>query len=252
MLKTATELIVDSWDLYAKNWRKFLPFIIMLFLPTLILSALGTISLYLEMYLPSSSLASNIVILIVFAASMVFAVWVSVALARTMLDCLSAKLTEWKETFSSSSDLIWPVIYASFLVTIIVLGGSLLLIIPGIIFTVWYSFAFYAVIFENARGFNALKSSKSLVVGRWWPIVWRLFITTLVFGFINFALSYALAYFIRLLPLPLFIQSASASALASLASAIIAPLSAGATLILYQSAKQNPVMSQATTPPSQP
>lgn len=248
MLKTATELIVDSWNLYAKNWRIFLPFIIMLFLPTFILSALGTITLYLSVYLPSSSLASNIVILIVFAASMVFAVWVSVALARTIFNCLLAKPTEWKEAFFTSSNLIWPVIFTSFLVTLIVLGGTLLLIIPGIIFAIWYSFVFYTVIFENARGLNALSASKSLVMGRWWPIAWRLIITTIVFGFLNSTLSYALAFLIRLLPLPIFIQSTFASALTSLTSAVIVPLSAGATLILYQSVKQNPT----ATPPSMP
>ena len=248
MLKTATELIVDSWDLYAKNWRKFLPFIIMLFLPTLILSALGTITLYLSVYLPSSSLASNIIILIVFAASMVFAIWVTVALAKTILDCLLAKPTEWRETFSASSNLIWPVILTSFLVALSVIGGTLLFIVPGIIFAVWYSFTSYAVIFEGAQGLNALRASKSLVVGRWWPIAWRLAIAALIFGFLNYTLSYALAYLIRLLPLPMFIQSASASVFASLTSALIAPLSAGATLILYQSAKQNPV-SQPTLPP---
>lgn len=247
MLKTATELIVESWELYAKNWRKFLPFIVMLFLPTFILSALGAITLYLSVYLPSSSLASNIIILVVFAASLVFAVWVTVALAKTMLSCLLAKPTEWRETFSSSSNLIWPVILASFFVTLIVLGGTLLLIIPGIIFAVWYSFTSYVVIFEGVHGLDALRASKSLVVGRWWSIVWRLAITTLVFGFLSSMLSYVLAYLIRLLPLPMFIQSASASAFSSLASAIIAPLSAGAVLILYQSAKQNPV-AQPTLP----
>lgn len=251
MLKTTTELIVESWELYAKNWRKFLPFIVMLFLPTFILSALGAITLYLSVYLPSSSLASNIIILVVFAASLVFAVWVTVALAKTMLNCLLAKPTEWRETFSSSSNLIWPIILTSFLVTLIVLGGALLLIIPGIIFAVWYSFTSYVVIFEGVHGLDALRASKSLVVGRWWPVVWRLAITTLVFGFLSSALSYALAFLIRMLPLPLFIQSASASAFASLASAVIAPLSAGAILILYQSAKQNPV-AQPTSRPSVP
>src|SRR3989344_1108396 len=249
MLKTATELIVDSWDLYAKNWRKFLPFIIMIFLPTLILSALGTITLYLSVYLPSSSLASNIIILLVFAASLVFAIWVTVALAKTMFDCLLAKPTQWRETFYTSSNLIWPVILTSFLVTLSVFGGTLLLIIPGIIFAIWYSFASYAVIFEGAKGLDAMRASKSLVVGRWWSIAWRLAITAIVFGFLNYMLSYALAFLIRLLPLPMFIQSASASVLSSLSSAIIAPLSAGATLILYQSAKQNPI-TQPTLPPS--
>jgi len=229
MLKTATELIVDSWDLYAKNWRKFLPFIIMIFLPTLILSALGTITLYLSVYLPSSSLASNIIILLVFAASLVFAIWVTTALARTMFNCLLSKPTQWRETFYTSSNLIWPVILASFLVGLSVIGGTLLFIIPGIIFAVWYSFTSYAVIFEGAKGLDA--------------------IAAIVFGLLNYMLSYALAFLIRLLPLPMFMQSASASVLSSLSSAIVAPLSAGATLILYQNAKQNQV-TQPTLPPS--
>lgn len=244
MLKTASELVVDSWDLYAKNWRKFLPFMVMLFVPTVILSALGTISLYLSVYIPSSSLASNVLIMLVFAASLVLAIWVSIALARTIFDCLLARPTEWKETFSASSPLIWPVIWTSFLVSAIVLGGTLLLIIPGIIFAVWYSFTFYTVIFENAKGLNALNASKSLVVGRWWPIVWKLAIPALLFGALNSLLAYVLAFLIRLLPLPMFIQSTAASALTSVASAIIAPLSAAATLILYKNAVENPVGQQ--------
>jgi hypothetical protein len=249
MLKTATELIVDSWDLYTKNWRKLLPFMVMLFLPTLILSALGTITLYLEMYIPSSSLASNIIILLVFAASLVFAIWVTIALARTMLDCLLTKTTDWKETFFTSSDLIWPTILASFLVTLCVMGGTILLIIPGLIFAVWYSFTSYTVIFEGARGLDALRASKSLVVGRWWPIIWRLAVTAVIFGFVNSTIARALEFIIELLPLPLFIQSASTNIFSALTGALIAPLSAGATLILYQSAKQNPVITQTTLPP---
>src|SRR3989339_308243 len=84
MLKTPSEIIKDSWELYAKNWRKFLPFLILLLLPSLILSALGAISLYLEVYIPKSSAISNIIILAVFAASMLFAFWASIALTRAM------------------------------------------------------------------------------------------------------------------------------------------------------------------------
>jgi hypothetical protein len=248
MLKTATELIVDSWNLYAKNWRKFLPFMVMLFLPTLILSTLGTLTLYLEMYLPSSSLASNIVILLVFAASLVFAIWVTVALAKTMFDCLSAKPTQWKETFSTSSNLIWPVVLTSFLVTLCILGGTLLFIIPGLIFAVWYNFTSYVVILEGAKGLDAMRASKSLVVGRWWQIAWRLAITALIFGFLSSTLANLLTFLIKFLPLPLFIQSASSNIFSSLTGAVLAPLSAGATLILYQSAKQNPV-TLPTLPP---
>lgn len=253
MLKTGTEIIMGSWELYAKNWKRFLPFVLMLFLPTVILSMLGIISLYLSYYLPSSSLASNLMILIVFAANFVFTIWVSVALAKIIFNCLAAKPTVWKETFLGSSNLIWPAIYTSFLVSLIVIGGTLLLIVPGIIFAVWYCFAFYAVILDGAKGLGALGASKSLVVGRWWPILWRLFIATLVFGFINYAIAYALTLLIKLLPLPIFIQSASVRVVVSLIGSVMAPLSAGATLILYKSAKENPVLPQpASAPPSQP
>ncbi len=251
MLKTATELIVDSWNLYTKNWRKFLPFMVMSFLPTLILSALGTLSLYLSVYLPSSSLASNILILVVFAASLVFAIWVTIALSKTIFDCLLAKPTEWRETFSASSSLIWPVALTSFLVALSVLGGTLLLIIPGIIFAVWYSFASYAVIFDGATGLNAMRASKSLVVGRWWGIAWRVLGAAVVFGFLNSALASLLTFLTKFLPLPMFIQSAAPNVFNSLTSAILAPLATAAILILYQSAKQNPV-TQPTLPPTMP
>ena len=225
MLKTASEIVKDSWSLYTKNWRRFVPFMVLIFLPTLILSALGTISLYLSLYLPSSTTASNIIILVVFAASMVFAIWVTIALTKALNSALLSQPGEWKETFLSSSNLIWPAILTSFLVTLSVLGGTLLFIIPGIIFAVWYSFTSYAVIFEGAKGLNAMRASKALVVGRWWPMLWRLAVATVVFGFLSSVFSSILAYIVKMLPLPVFIQSASASVLTALVSAIIAPLS---------------------------
>ncbi|HSR88769.1 MAG TPA: hypothetical protein VLK22_00005 [Candidatus Udaeobacter sp.] len=248
MLKSPTEIIVDSWNLYKKNWRGFLPFIIMLFLPTLILSAIGTISLYLSVYLPSAALFSNIIIMLVFAASMVFAIWVTTALARTILDSLVGNQIKWKETFSTSSALIWPVILVSLLITLSVIGGTLLLIIPGIIFAVWYTFASYAVILDGAKGLNALRASKALVVGRWWAVAGRILFIALVFGVLNAALTYPLIFLIKMIPLPTFIQSASAAILSVVINSFTAPLSAGATIILYQSAKQNPVVSTALPP----
>lgn len=247
MLKTATELVVDSWNLYKKNWRQFLPFIIMLFLPTLILSAIGAISLYLSVYLPSSALVSNILITLVFAASLVFAIWVTTALAKAVMGSIMNNLAEWKETFSASSNLIWPIIFASLLVTLSVIGGTLLLIIPGIIFAVWYNFASYTVIFDGAKGLNALRASKALVVGRWWKIAGRILFVALVFGILNSVISYPLGFLIRLLPLPEFIQSASTAILSALVNAFIAPLSTTATIILYKSAKENPIVSGLPT-----
>ena len=251
MLKTPSEIIKDSWELYAKNWRKFLPFLILLLLPSLILSALGAISLYLEVYIPKSSVISNIIILAVFAASMLFVFWTSIALTRAMANANAGQPFDWKNVFSTSSSLIWPVLVASLLVGLIVLGGSLLLVIPGIIFAIWYNFTFYTVIFENAKGLGALRASKALVSGRWLAIFWRWLAPGIIFSALSFVIFYVLSFLIKLIPLPMFMQSAVVSAASSLVNIAVSPLLAGAALILYQSAKQNPAGQPVSAPPSQ-
>ena len=54
--------------------------------------------------------------------------------------------------------------------------GLILLIIPGIIFMVWYYFSSYVNVLEvnKNNGLEALTSSKELVKGRWFKTLWRL------------------------------------------------------------------------------
>lgn len=55
------------------------------------------------------------------------------------------------------------------------LAGSLLLIIPGIILALWFSFApFIAVTENNTANWSALMESKRLVQGRFWKLLRRM------------------------------------------------------------------------------
>lgn len=56
-----------------------------------------------------------------------------------------------------------------------IFGGLLLLIVPGIIAAVWFMFAPFVFVVENARGFDALRRSRAYVRGRWWAVAWRAF-----------------------------------------------------------------------------
>jgi len=47
----------------------------------------------------------------------------------------------------------------------------LLLIVPGIIFSVYWMFATYAVVLQDKSGEGALKYSKAIVQGRWWKVL---------------------------------------------------------------------------------
>jgi hypothetical protein len=215
---------------------------VLLFVPNFVLGLAGVASLYLDRYATSDAfvLTNNLIVIAVFVACIIFTIWASMAIAKYLGSIIQKKTTiAYKEAFTSTSHLIWPVVYTSLLVALIVIGGTILLIIPGIIFSIWFSFTFYAVLFEEKRGAAALRSSKELVVGRWWSIFWRLFAPGFFFALVFMILSYSLTYLLDVL-LGGFTLIIVNGVVTSILSAIVSPLTALTTIILYFSAKENP------------
>jgi len=58
----------------------------------------------------------------------------------------------------------------SVLSILIIFAGSLLFIIPGIIFTIWFMFWEYAFIVDGVKGFAVLKKSREYVRGSFWEV----------------------------------------------------------------------------------
>ena len=84
---------------------------------------------------------------------------------------------------------VWPIL-GKFLLTqalvgIFILGGLLLLIIPGLILTVRYIFVPFIVISEGKSGKQALAQSSSYVKGKFWGVLGR----SLFIGIISLLLS---------------------------------------------------------------
>ena len=65
----------------------------------------------------------------------------------------------------------------------VVVGGFTMFIIPGIIFSIWFSFAPYIVTWEHKTGLDALRRSRYLVEGYFWKVSLRLFVAFLVMVF---------------------------------------------------------------------
>lgn len=108
------------------------------------------------------------------------------ALALSIYINISAKATlflyfkKFKETpkikdlfHEGRTKYFWPLFIVNILVFLFVFLWSLLLIIPGIIFGVYYSFAGWTLIFEGYQGRKALQRSKELVKGYWWAVLVR-------------------------------------------------------------------------------
>lgn len=93
---------------------------------------------------------------------------------------------------NSKSDGLYSVIresksrYKNYLVLtimlfVIVCAGLILLVIPGIIFAVWYFSAGYIAAKEEVRPLVALDRSRRMVEGRFFVVFWRLLVALLVF-----------------------------------------------------------------------
>lgn len=128
--------------------------------------------------------AGGIVGVIGFIVFLFVTLWIEVALFEAILSG-----TGFKQSFVQSKHKVAKFFGTSLLAGLIILLGFVLLIVPGIIFTVWYSFASWVVIAEGISGSAALKQSKNYVKDRWWSVAWRLLGIVLFFVVIEVVAS---------------------------------------------------------------
>lgn len=90
-----------------------------------------------------------------------------------------------KGALERGKGIILPLVWVSFLSAFIVCGGYLLLIIPGIIFSVWFVFGQFVLVQDEARGIGALLKSREYVRGEWFNVAIRLLLIWAVSGIIG-------------------------------------------------------------------
>jgi hypothetical protein len=100
------------------------------------------------------------------------------------------------ESYALSFSRFGRFVWTGFLYILIVLGGMILLIIPGIIWGIKYFYAPYAVIVEGIGGKEAFSRSKALTKDRLWEIGWREFVFGLLFFLIIWIPIFALIFLI--------------------------------------------------------
>ncbi|MDG1949689.1 MAG: hypothetical protein P8J32_02600 [bacterium] len=106
--------------------------------------------------------------------------WVVSTLTKTAHQLNQGKLIDSKKLSTSAMRTIAPLLATTFLVGLITMGGLLLLIIPGIIFSIWYSQAVLATIIEEKRPVASLARSKQLVAGRFWDVLLYIFAGSII------------------------------------------------------------------------
>lgn len=202
LISPAGELIKKSAAIYREI---FLKFIGMGLMPVLGGLALGVIfALFFASQFLGISGAANSIILVVLGllglVSLVATIYLGlvsqVGLIIILRNFSLNKTAEsFKQTFREAKSYAGAYLIVGLLVGILTFLWSLLLIIPGIIFGVFYSLAVYALVLENHKSMAALKRSKELITGYWWPVVGRCVLAGLIILIIRLILSIPLVAF---------------------------------------------------------
>ena len=98
------------------------------------------------------------------------------------------------EIFKETKKYFWQYLWLGIITTVFVVLWTLLLIIPGIIFSIFYSFAVYAFFFEDLNGMAAIRRSTALVKNYWWPVFGRFIVVGVVIYIFTLVVSIPLLF----------------------------------------------------------
>jgi uncharacterized membrane protein len=103
-------------------------------------------------------------------AGSVISLIVGVGATRISLRLHDGGTATVRDLFTVEGLLLWRYFLASLLYALIVAGGTILLIVPGIIFAVRYAFYGYAIVDRGAQPVESMAQSAAATKGVWWNV----------------------------------------------------------------------------------
>ncbi len=190
-LSSIEDLFKNSFELYKKGFLKLIGLYLIGILAVIPIAALLLIWGILT-YFGLSNNASNVAFGFVGAIILIASVFYISVSAQAGIFLYFKKDYPKPGVFDLFNEArkkyFFPYLWVSALTGMLVFLGFILFIIPGIILLVYYSFSVWVFMFEDKKGYEALKKSMSLVKGYWWAVAGR------------FALLYFTIYFILAIP----------------------------------------------------
>lgn len=254
-LSDAGTLFKASWETYLKHWQKL---VVLTLIPMIIMGLGGLIAWALKIirYVPHAESATNpnlipvsilgfnftftdaitawplwlmAVLIVIFA---IIGIIVSIAMVTSQLVILKEKDEKLGVTGALKQSTKYWVKYfiVGIVYSLIILGGLILFIIPGIWWSIMFCLASVSIVLEDKGIIEALKRSKELVKGYWWAVLGRL----ILFGLILLAI-----YLIALIPLSIILGLLRLSGyevvavLQNLAQLVFGPMYLAYMVLLY-------------------
>jgi hypothetical protein len=212
-MKRFGELFSDTFNEYTKKFIPILKIFVLLYLipllvisilffiffagihPSLGFSILKTGNLDLRQVTLNQDAGTLALLFLGFFVFIIFSgiFYVLMSVSYIHIGLFKSEGFSFSKTFAFAKKNFWRYVRLILLTIICLIPLYILLIIPGIIFTVFWVFSSYILLTGKNTAWESMKQSKVLVKGRWWTIfgyVLLLFImiivTSVVLGFIPF------------------------------------------------------------------
>ncbi|MEX0913162.1 MAG: YciC family protein [Candidatus Paceibacterota bacterium] len=193
---------------------------------------------------PQNAVMFSVTDWIVFSLLSLVMIVVNVLMGAALILAIDNRSLTVPGAYKAAMPFFWRYLGLSILMGLILLVGFILLIIPGVILSVWFAFATMVLILERSGIVGSLRRSREYVKGKWWG----------VFGRILVAILFAVLAMIVIVAIASFIPGGylTGSVLSNIASFIVAPVMLGYMYLMYQDIKGgqvvDPVPSFTSTP----
>jgi hypothetical protein len=229
------DILSAAFDLYKRHWQTFIQIVAVVVVPLTIIQYFLQDQLTSEANVvvdqttgqvtitnPDSFWAATIGSLVFAVIGLLITQVLTGALARAAAGSLVGETPTPGDAFKFGFARLGSIILIGLLVALIVIGGFILLIIPGIIFAVKLSVSIPALIVENRRGTDAISRSWNLTTGHFWHVLGTWIVAYIIAAIVTAVLT-ALGgdnWLVR-------------GILASIASVITTPFLALVTVLIY-------------------
>lgn len=182
------KILSMSWNLFKENFKSIFFITLIIYIPInfiLFFVPIGEGVSGLKQYMNVARLLESLIGIIS-----------TMAIAYIIKNRIDGTLIDFKAGLQKAFSSWASAIITSLLLGIFVLGLSLLLIVPGIIYYVFWSFALFVVVLKGISGNKALDYSKTIVEGRWWTV----FGYSIAFGLLSAAVAFVAGFLTIFLP----------------------------------------------------
>lgn len=174
---TLGEILSKGWKLYLEIFLIILPVILIVYIPINTLISFIPVEALTE---SQGLLGWRIYIKIIQLLEFFIGIIATMAMTKVTECKINSSQITYQEALRYSLSKWGTVLGTEILAGLIILGLTLLLIVPGVIWAVYYVFSAYVVALRGIGGKEALDYSKRLVKGQWGRVFGILFVIGLI------------------------------------------------------------------------